>query len=84
MFTDPDNPDENLPELATLLAAAPKRSGPWMESETLAKQRAAREGKPLLIWFTDGQFDIDFQGTPKQLNWSTPPFEVVSSFSGPT
>jgi len=51
VFTDPDNPDAKLPELATILAA-PKH-GPWEESESVAKQRASREGKPLLIWFTD-------------------------------
>jgi len=51
VFTDPDNPDAKLPELSTILAA-PKH-GPWEESETLARHRAAREGKPLLIWFTD-------------------------------
>ena len=50
-FTDPDTPDADLPELANILAA-PKH-GPWEDSETVAKQRAAREGKPLLIWFTD-------------------------------
>ncbi len=32
--------------------AAPKK-GPWEESETIARQTAAREGKPILIWFTD-------------------------------
>jgi thioredoxin-related protein len=53
VFTDPDNPDSSLPELSTLLSAAPKRRGPWEQSETIAKRRAAREGKPLLIWFTD-------------------------------
>jgi len=51
VFTDPDNPDAKLPELSTILAAP--KNGPWEESETVAKQRAAREGKPLLIWFTD-------------------------------
>jgi thioredoxin-related protein len=51
IYTDPDNPDATIPELSTLLAA-PKR-GPWEESETIAKQRSVREGKPLLIWFTD-------------------------------
>ena len=51
VFIDPDNPDATIPELSSLLAA-PKR-GPWEESETLAKQRSVREGKPLLIWFTD-------------------------------
>lgn len=51
VYTDPDNPDAEIPELANLLSG-PKR-GPWEESETVAKKLAAREGKPLLIWFTD-------------------------------
>ena len=42
---------EVIPELETLMAA-PKK-GPWEESETIARQIAAREGKPILIWFTD-------------------------------
>jgi thioredoxin-related protein len=42
---------EGIPELENLMAA-PKK-GPWEESETLARQSAAREGKPILIWFTD-------------------------------
>jgi thioredoxin-related protein len=53
IFTNPDDPGDNVPELASVLASIPKRRGPWEESETIAKQRAAREGKPLLIWFTD-------------------------------
>ncbi len=53
VYTDPDRPEVGIPELATLLAA-PKR-GPWEESATIARQRSAREGKPLLIWFTDSQ-----------------------------
>jgi thioredoxin-related protein len=53
VFTDPDNPDASVPELSTLLAAAPRRRGPWEQSEAIAKRRAIREGKPLLIWFTD-------------------------------
>jgi len=51
VWTDPDNPDEEIPELDALLAK-PAR-GPWEESETVAKQRAIREGKSILIWFTD-------------------------------
>lgn len=53
VFTDPDNPDANLPELSSILATASKKRGPWEESVTIARKRAAREGKPLLIWFTD-------------------------------
>ena len=51
VFTDPDNPDKGLPELSSLLNS-PKK-GPWEESERIARRRASREGKPLLIWFTD-------------------------------
>jgi hypothetical protein len=50
-FTDPDAPDDLAPELSKLLESQSK--GPWEQSETVAKQRASREGKPLLIWFTD-------------------------------
>lgn len=53
VYTDPDNPEAPIPELTTLLSMSKK--GPWEESETLAKQRSVREGKPLLIWFTDSQ-----------------------------
>ncbi len=51
VFTDPDNPDKGLPELGTLLSSP--RKGPWEDKESVAKRRASREGKPLLIWFTD-------------------------------
>ena len=49
IFTDPDDPNAELPELTTLLASS--KRGPWESSETVAKQRSIREGKPLLIWF---------------------------------
>ena len=73
VFTDPDNPDANLPELSTLLTA-PKRRGPWEESETIAKQRAAREGKPLLIWFTDSARSPMCKALAQEL-FSNPDFE---------
>lgn len=75
-FTDPDNPEAKLPELSTLLAA-PKR-GPWEESETLSKQRAAREGKPLLIWFTDSARSPMCKALAQEL-FSTPDFEKWAS-----
>jgi len=49
--TDPDNMDANIPELQKLLAA-PKRDI-WQKSESEAKRIAIREGKCVLIWFTD-------------------------------
>lgn len=51
IFTDPDNPNANLPELSTILEN--KKRGPWEASEAIAKQRSVSEGKPLLIWFTN-------------------------------
>jgi hypothetical protein len=77
VFTDPDNPDATLPELSTLLVA-PKRKGPWEESETIAKQRAAREGKPLLIWFTDSKNSPMCKALVQEL-FSTPDFEKWAS-----
>ena len=78
VFTDPDNPDSNLPELSTLLSAAPKRRGPWEQSETIAKRRAAREGKPLLIWFTDSARSPMCKALNEEL-LSTPHFEKWES-----
>lgn len=52
-YTDPDNPDADVPGLSDLLSQA--RRGPWEQSETIAKQLSMREGKPLLILFTDSQ-----------------------------
>lgn len=77
VYTDPDNPDAVIPELATVLSGGPKR-GPWEESETIAKQRSVREGKPLLIWFTDSQSSPMCKAISQELfstndfgNWAT-------------
>lgn len=53
IWTDPDNIDKNIPELQKLLAA-PKREI-WEKSEGEAKRLAIREGKCVLIWFTDSK-----------------------------
>jgi len=52
-WTDPDHPENGIPELSTLMAA-PKK-GLWEDNESIARQRAVRDGKPLLIYFTDSQ-----------------------------
>ncbi len=52
-WTDPDNPEAGIPELNSVLEA-PKR-GPWEESDKVAFRRGSREGKPVLIWFTDSK-----------------------------
>ncbi len=76
VYTDPDNPDAGVPELATLLANV--KRGPWEESETIAKQRSVREGKPLLIWFTDSARSPMCKAVSQELfstyefgNWAT-------------
>lgn len=77
VFTDPDNPDATLPELSSLLSA-PKKRGPWEESATIARQRASREGKPLLIWFTDSARSPMCKALAQEL-FSTPEFEKWAS-----
>lgn len=74
LFTDPDNPDANIPELASLLESTPKkRRGPWEDSETIARKRSLREGKPLLIWFTDSRSSPMCKALSQEL-FSTPTF----------
>ena len=53
MWTDPDNPEGSVAELAPLMSA-PKK-GPWEDNEAIAKTRASRENKSLLIWFSDSK-----------------------------
>lgn len=74
VFTDPDNPEANLPELSTILATA-KSASPWEQSITIARQRAAREGKPLLIWFTDSKTSPMCKALSEEL-FNTPDFET--------
>jgi thioredoxin-related protein len=76
VYTDPDDPDGGIPELSTLLSE--NKRGPWEESETIAKSRSTREGKPLLIWFTDSQTSPLCASLTKELfadfkfgNWAT-------------
>jgi len=78
VFTDPDNVDANLPELSSLLASNAKHHGPWEQSETIAKQRAASEGKPLLIWFTDSEHSPPSKALNDEL-FSLPEFEKWAS-----
>ncbi len=77
VFTNPDNPDAGLPELSTILKA-PKNRGPWEESETIARQRAVLEGKPLLIWFTDSARSPMCKALAQEL-FDTPDFEKWAS-----
>jgi hypothetical protein len=54
VWTDPDNPDAEIPELQGLMAVAPQK-GPWGESESDALRESKKSGKPLVIWFTDSE-----------------------------
>lgn len=53
VYPDMENPDAGIPELMTLLSG-PKRAA-WEESINTAKRRSVREGKPIVIWFTDSR-----------------------------
>jgi protein disulfide-isomerase len=72
VWTDPDDPDARIPELDTLLKA-PSR-GPWEQSETVALRTAVREGKCVLIWFTDSLRSSPCKTLDREL-FSTPDFE---------
>lgn len=72
-FTDPDNPDKPIAELADVLSA-PKAKY-WEDSDTQARARAAREGKPLLIWFTDTNSSPMCKALNQEL-FSDPKFET--------
>lgn len=73
IFTDPDNPDAIIPELSTLLAEQGVNRGPWEKSETLARQRAMRENKAVMIWFTDSGRSPMCKALEEEL-FSTPQF----------
>ncbi|MBN8457954.1 MAG: thioredoxin family protein [Verrucomicrobia bacterium] len=71
-FTDPDNPDKPLPELNDVMELGKAKS--WENSDTIARARAAREGKPVLIWFTDSQSSPLCKALNQEL-FSSPKFE---------
>ncbi len=52
MWTDPDNPEQELKGMAEVIAKGARR-GPWRASFLEGKKAAMREGKPLVVWFTD-------------------------------
>ncbi|HJM62072.1 MAG: thioredoxin family protein [Roseibacillus sp.] len=55
MWTDPDNPERGLEGMEEVMAEGARR-GPWLTSYSQARRAAMREGKPMLVWFTDTQF----------------------------
>ena len=69
-FTDPDNPDKPLPDLNDVMELGKS----WEISDTVARARAAREGKSLLIWFTDSQSSPMCKALNQEL-FSSPKFE---------
>jgi thioredoxin-related protein len=53
MFTNADDPESSLPQLSTILTEPANKRNSWQDSLAGAKRMATREGKPLLLWFTD-------------------------------
>lgn len=74
VYTDPDADDQESPEVAEILSKA-KRSDAWELSESVARKRAQREGKPLLIWFTDSKQSPLCKTLSREL-FSRPDFEA--------
>jgi hypothetical protein len=77
VWTDPDNPDAEIPELQGLMAVAPQKS-PWRESETDALRESKKSGKPLLVWFTDSVRSSACKSLSSGL-FSNPAFEEWAS-----
>lgn len=74
VFTDPDNPEESLTELSEILAKNAGKKGSWEQSITIARKLSMRQGKPLLIWFTDSDRSPMCKALSREL-FSTKPFE---------
>ncbi|WP_035604544.1 thioredoxin family protein [Haloferula sp. BvORR071] len=53
-WTDPDNADADIPKLSQVMAGATSGTN-WGEDEPRALRMARREGKPLMVWFTDSK-----------------------------
>lgn len=65
VFTNADNPDEQPAELSEILATPKAKI--WEESDTIASRRSARDGKPLLIWFTSSKFSPNCRALEQEL-----------------
>ncbi|NNC88755.1 MAG: thioredoxin family protein [Akkermansiaceae bacterium] len=74
VWTDPDDPDAELPGLEDTLATQKKNRGPWEISHVEAKRLAMRAGKPLLVWFTNSQSSPVCQTLSREL-FSTGDFD---------
>ena len=74
VWTDPDNPDANLPEIEELIRESRDRDD-WENNLAAAGRRAMREGRPLLVWFTDSQRSSVCKTLSTQL-FSTPDFDA--------
>lgn len=75
VWTDPDNPDQNLGKVEEAFEKPLKDS--WQLSYQSARRLAYAEGKPLMIWFTDSDRSPICKRLSKEL-FSTPEFEKWS------
>ena len=64
----PEDPDAEMEELGDLWENMPKQVDAWHVSYSKAMQTSRKEGKPVLIWFTDSQ------GNPVDKSLSTEVF----------
>lgn len=78
LFTDPDDPNAKLPELSAILTDPDDHKGPWERSVRQARKASIRQGKPLLLWFTDSkrsprcrQLDQELFSQPDFQQWAS-------------
>lgn len=75
IWTDPDNPDEELPDL-TAAFENKRRGNGWLGDMGRAIRLAKREGRPLIVWFHDSvtspkskQLGSELLDTPSFNDW---------------
>ncbi len=75
IWTNPDNPDEELPDLVAAFENKRRGNG-WLNDMGRAVRLAKREGHPLIVWFHDSvtspkskQLGSELLDTPAFNNW---------------
>lgn len=66
-----EDPEEEMAELEALWESGPQDD--WFESYTEALKEARKEGKPVLMWFTDSKSNVSTQALSNEL-FSLPGF----------
>lgn len=77
------NDSEDTDYVSALEPRLDRDAGPVEDVGSLEMLERAPEGScRLLVWFTDGEFDIDYISGPKTVYWTDPPTEVINDQVG--